>query len=262
MLQDRPGCEIPAILAKTVPGRTVASYEKNQTIFSQGDPADSVFYIQAGTVLTKVLSCQGKEAIIGILSAGDFFGEGCLAGQPRRMSTAAALSKCTVVRLEKSAMLRLLHDDPPFSGMFMQYLLSRNTRIEEDLVDHFFNYSEKRLARVLIRLANLRKISDHSFPKITQAMLAEIVGTTRARVSFFMNRFRELRLIDYNPGLHVYNALEKFVQTPQESSRPDDGFELDEDLETMRRQRITTLFARSADKPLSQPVRAQQQAAS
>jgi len=185
-LQDRPGFEALTFLAKVAQGRAVTNYEKNQTIFSQGDPADAVFYIQSGTIMTKVLSCQGKEAIIGILSDGDFFGEGCLAGQPRRTSTAAALSNCTIVRLEKAAMIRLLRDEPPFSGLFIQHLLSRNMRIEEDLVDHFFNCSEKRLARVLIRLTGLRKPAQaaNSIPKITQSMLAEIVGTTRARVSF------------------------------------------------------------------------------
>jgi len=256
-VQDRTGFDALTFLAKAVQGRAITNYDKNQTIYSQGDPADAVYYIQSGTVLSKVISCQGKEAIIGILSDGDFFGEGCLAGQPRRTSTAATLSKCTIVRLERSAMQRLLRDEPPFSGLFIQYLLSRNLRIEEDLVDHFFNYSEKRLARVLIRLTALRKRtqSERSIPKITQSMLAEIVGTTRARVSFFMNRFRKLGFIDYNPGLHIYSSLEKFVLS-SESPEPDapsttPAFEEDS------RPRIPALFARAAaDESLVQRTQA------
>jgi CRP-like cAMP-binding protein len=233
MLQEKSSSDAMGFLARVIHGRAPRSYERNENVYVQGDPAGAVFYIQSGTVLARVVSCQGKEAIISMLSAGDFFGEGCLSGQPRRTSSAAALSKCAIMRIEKAAMLRLLQEEPTFEELFIQYLLSRNTRSEEDLVDNFFSYSEKRLARTLIRLANLTKTStaDHPFPKITQSMLADIVGTTRARISFFMNRFRELRLIDYNPGFHVYSALEQFVEAPQESPCSLPRFDAEDELD-------------------------------
>jgi CRP-like cAMP-binding protein len=196
-------------LNKLGEGRSIANYRKNRPIFSQGDPADALFYIQKGRVKLTVVSRRGKEAIVGILNPADFFGEGCLAGQQRRMATAAALSDCSIVRIDKAAAFRVIHDEPRFSELLLAYLLSRNIRIEEDLVDHLFNSSEKRLARVLLLLANFGK--EHKpepvIPKISQETLAEIVGTTRARVSFFMNKFRKLGFIEYNGTLEVHRSL-------------------------------------------------------
>ena len=187
----------------------MAHYRKNQVIFSQDDLADAVFYVQKGKVKLTVNSKHGKEAVIAILDSRNFFGEGCLAGQPMRMSTATALLDCSVMRLEKSVMIRVLHDEPLFSELFVKYLLSRTIRIEEDLVDQLFNSSEKRLARVLLLLANFGKESEPEtlIPKISQETLAEIIGTTRSRVSFFMNKFRKLGFIDYNGGLQVHSSL-------------------------------------------------------
>jgi CRP/FNR family cyclic AMP-dependent transcriptional regulator len=198
-----------AFLAKVGEGRTLADYKKNQGLFSQGDPADAIFYIQKGKVKLTVVSKQGKEAVVGILGAGTFFGEGCLAGQPHRMTSAVALSECSIMRLEKSSVVRVLHNEPTFSELFLHYLLSRNIRIEEDLVDLLFNSSEKRLARVLLLMANFGKEgkAERVIPKISQKMLAEIVGTTRPRVSFFMNRFRKLGFIEYNGALEVHSSL-------------------------------------------------------
>ncbi len=196
-------------MTKIGQGRTIANYRKNHSIFSQGDPADALFYIQKGRVKLTVVSSRGKEAIVGILNPTDFFGAGCFAGQQRRMATAAALSDCSIVRIEKAAALRVIRDEPRFSELLLAYLLSRNIRIEEDLVDHLFNSSEKRLARVLLLLANFGK--EHKpepvIPKISQETLAEIVGTTRARVSFFMNKFRKLGFIEYNGTLEVHRSL-------------------------------------------------------
>jgi CRP/FNR family cyclic AMP-dependent transcriptional regulator len=198
-----------AFLAKVGKGRTVADYKKNQGVFSQGDQADAIFYIQKGKVKLTVVSKQGKEAVVAILGADDFFGEGCLAGQPLRMATAAAMSECSIMRLEKSGVIRLIHNEPAFSELFLRYLLSRNIRIEEDLVDQLFNSSEKRLARVLLLMANFGKEgkAEPVIPKISQETLAEIVGTTRSRVSFFMNRFRKLGFIEYNGTLEVHSSL-------------------------------------------------------
>jgi CRP/FNR family transcriptional regulator, cyclic AMP receptor protein len=198
-----------AFLAKVGKGRTLSDYEKNRRIFSQGDPADAIFYIQAGKVKLTVVSKQGKEAVVAILGADDFFGEGCLAGQALRMASAAAMSDCSIMRLEKTGVIRLLHDEPAFSELFLRYLLSRNIRIEEDLVDQLFNSSEKRLARVLLLMANFGKEgkAESVIPKISQETLAEIVGTTRSRVSFFMNRFRKLGFINYNGGLEIHSSL-------------------------------------------------------
>jgi len=201
--------EPKAFLAKVGKGRTLSDYEKNQRIFSQGDPADSIFYIQTGKVKLTVVSKQGKEAVVAILGSDDFFGEGCLAGQTLRMASAAAMSECAIMRLEKTEVIRLLHDQPAFSELFLRYLLSRNIRIEEDLVDQLFNSSEKRLARVLLLMANFGKEgkAEPVIPKISQETLAEIVGTTRSRVSFFMNRFRKLGFIEYNGGLEIHSSL-------------------------------------------------------
>jgi len=198
-----------ALLAKANGGRTIFTYQTNQIVFSQGEPADYIFYIQGGKVKLTVLSEQGKEAIVAILGIGDFCGEGCLAGQPRRMATAAAMEESAIMRLEKAAMIRLLHDEPEFSERFMSHLLARNIRVEADLVDQLFNSSEKRLARLLLILAKFGK-EDKPEPviaKISQETLAEMIGTTRSRVSFFMNRFRKMGLIDYNGHLEIHSSL-------------------------------------------------------
>jgi CRP-like cAMP-binding protein len=200
-------------LAKVGKGRTIAEYRKNQVVFSQSDPADAIFYIQKGKIKLTVVSHNGKEAVVAILGMGDFLGEGCLAAQQLRMATATAMSDCTAVRLEKSATIRVLHEQPAFTEIFLAYLLSRNIRIEEDLVDQLFNSSEKRLARLLLLLANFGKESkpETVIAKISQETLAEMVGTTRSRVSFFMNRFRKLGFIEYNGGLHVHSSLLNIV---------------------------------------------------
>jgi CRP/FNR family cyclic AMP-dependent transcriptional regulator len=196
-------------LAKVGAGRAIAKYPKGGRIFAQGEPADAVCYIQDGRVKITVVSRQGKEAVIAILGPGDFFGEGCLAGQPIRMASAAAMSDTSIVRLEKPGIIRVLREEPSFTEMFLMYVLSRNIRFEADLVDHLFNSSEKRLARVLLLLANFGKPGEPQtvIPKISQETLAEIIGTTRSRVSFFMNRFRKLGFIDYNGKLEVHSSL-------------------------------------------------------
>jgi len=192
-------------------GRTIADVLKKQTIFAQGDSSDAVFYIQSGKVKLTVVSKTGKEATIGILNEGDFFGEGCLAGQTLRLFSAAALTDCFVTRIDKKAMMEVLHREHAFSDMFVAYLLTRNIRHEEDLVDQLFNSSEKRLARMLLLLAHFGKdgTPESVIPKISQETLAEMIGTTRPRVSFFMNRFRKLGFIDYHPGdeLQVHSSL-------------------------------------------------------
>jgi len=198
-----------SFLASIGRGKTHTDYSRNQKVFAQGDEAQAIFYIQKGKVKLTVVSNQGKEAVIAMLAGGDFFGEGCLAGQLLRMSTVTTLSECSIVRIEKSDTVRVLHDEPAFSEMFLHYLLSRNLRIEEDLVDHLFNSSEKRLARVLLLLANFGKEGkpETVIPKMSQETLAEIIGTTRSRVSFFMNKFRKLGFISYNGHLEVHSSL-------------------------------------------------------
>ena len=185
-------------LSKVGKGRTIAEYSKNEVVFAQGDQAETVFYIQQGKVKLTVVSNAGKEAVIAVLGPGDFLGEGCLAGRPVRLATATAMSDCSIVRLEKAAMIRVLHDEPAFSEMFVSYLLSRNMRIEEDLVDQLFNSSEKRLARVLLLLSHFGKEGkpEPVIAKISQETLAEMIGTTRSRVSFFMNKFRKMGFIE------------------------------------------------------------------
>jgi CRP/FNR family cyclic AMP-dependent transcriptional regulator len=175
----------------------------------QGGAADAIFYIQEGKVKLTVVSKHGKEAVVALLGEGEFFGEGCLAGQSLRMATAVAMSACSIMKLEKSAVVRLLHDEPAFSEMFVSHLLCRNIKIEEDLVDQLFNSSEKRLARVLLLLANFGKegLPEEVIPKMSQETLAEIIGTTRSRVSFFMNRFRKLGFIEYNGSLKIHSSL-------------------------------------------------------
>jgi len=203
------GFDPKRFLAQVGRGRSIARFLPNNSIFAQGEPANAVFYIQTGRVKLTVVSRQGKEAVIAILGAGDFFGEGCLAGQQTRMASAAAMSQCSILRLEKAALIRVLRHQPAFSEMFLMHLLSRNIRFEADLVDQLFNSSEKRLARVLLLLANFGKRGEPQtvIPKISQETLAEIIGTTRSRVSFFMNRFRKMGFIDYNGKLEVHSSL-------------------------------------------------------
>jgi CRP/FNR family cyclic AMP-dependent transcriptional regulator len=198
-----------AFLTKASEGRSVSAYRRKQVIFAQGDPADAVFYLERGQVKLTVVSDQGKSAVVAILGPGDFFGEGGLAGQPVRMATASALTEVSVVRVERQVMIRLLHERSLFSERFMAHLLARNVRFEEDLVDQLFNSSEKRLARVLLLLARFGKEgqTEPVIPKISQEVLAEMVGTTRPRISGFMNKFRKLGFIEYNGGLHIHNSL-------------------------------------------------------
>src|SRR6185437_11954116 len=186
-------------LATIGEGRRILVFRKKQTIFAQGDPADAVFFIQQGKAKLSVVSQNGKEATIGILNSGEFFGEGSLAGQPLRMGSATAMTDCTLLRIDRKAITRALHREHAFSDLFVAYLVNRNIRYQEDLVDQLFNSSEKRLARVLLMLAHFGKegIPESVIPKLSQETLAEMVGTTRSRVSFFMNRFRKLGFIDY-----------------------------------------------------------------
>jgi len=198
-------------LATIGEGRTVVTVPKKQTIFSQGDAADAVFYIQEGKVRLTVVSKNGKEATLGILNEGEFFGEGGLAGQSLRMGSASAMTDCELLRIDKKAMTLALHREHTFSDLFVAYLLARNIRYEEDLVDQLFNSSEKRLARILLLLAHFGKdgVPETVIPKISQETLAEMIGTTRSRVSFFMNRFRRLGFLDYKggSGLQVHSSL-------------------------------------------------------
>ena len=204
-----PTFDLKSFLSRTNGRRTKGEYDENQVIFSQGDPAEAIFYIHKGRVRLSVVSNQGKEAVIAILGVGDFFGEGCLAGQPVRMATAVSMSACSIMKLEKADVLRLLHEQPIFSEAFVAHLLSRNIHIEEDLIDQMFNSAEKRLARVLLLLANFGKEGPPQtvIPKMSQETLAGIIGTTRSRVSFFMNRFRKLGFIEYNGRLKVHSSL-------------------------------------------------------
>jgi CRP/FNR family cyclic AMP-dependent transcriptional regulator len=194
-------------------GKTNLTCLNKQILFSQGDKADAVFYIQAGKVKLTVVSQQGKEAIVAILEQGGFFGEGCLAGQLVCMATATTAEDSTIVRIDKQAMIETLHNEPTFSELFLTYLLARNVRIQEDLVDHLFNSSEKRLARVLLLMAHFGKEGkpEPVVPKVSQETLAEMIGTTRSRVSFFMNKFRKLGFVYYNGGLHVHSSLLNIV---------------------------------------------------
>jgi CRP/FNR family transcriptional regulator, cyclic AMP receptor protein len=204
----------PQVFLDTIgEGRKALLFSKKQTIFAQGDPADAIFYLRTGKVRLTVVSKDGKEATIGILSEASFFGEGSLAGQPLRMGSATAITDCAVLRIEKKAMVDALHRERTLSDLFVAYLLTRNIRYEEDLVDQLFNSSEKRLARVLLMLARFGKegVPEAVIPKLSQETLAEMVGTTRSRVSFFMNRFRKLGFIDYaggaEGGLQVHSSL-------------------------------------------------------
>jgi CRP/FNR family cyclic AMP-dependent transcriptional regulator len=198
-----------AFLSKVNGGRAVSDYRKDQIVYRQGEPSDSVFYIQSGKVKQTVLSEHGKEAVVALLGAGDFFGEGCLTGQPLRLATVSAMTECVIVRITKADTIRVIHEEPAFAELFIAHLLARNLRVEEDLVDQLFNSSEKRLARVLLLLANFGKEGrpEPILAKISQETLAEMIGTTRSRVSFFMNKFRELGLIDYNGHIEVHSSL-------------------------------------------------------
>jgi CRP-like cAMP-binding protein len=196
-------------LESTGAPKKVATYEAGSIVFAQGDPALSVMYVQQGGVRLSVISETGKEAVVALLGPGDFFGEGCLAGQPVRMATATAIAETTVLIVEKRRMLQLLHDQSGFSDRFITHMLARNIRIEEDLVDQLFNSSEKRLARTLLLLARYGKQDKphRVLPKVSQEVLAEMVGTTRSRVNFFMNKFRKMGFIEYNGGLKINNSL-------------------------------------------------------
>lgn len=204
-----PSFDPKTFLAQIGNGKKNLTSSKKQTFFSQGDAADAVFYIQAGKVNLSVVSKRGKEAVVAILEPTAFFGEGCLAGQLVCMATATAVGKSTIIRIDKQAMLAALHDEPAFSALFMKYLLSRNVRIQEDLVDHLFNSAEKRLARVLLLMAHFGKNNkpEEIIAKISQHRLAEMIGTTRSRVSFFLNKFRKLGFIEYNGRMHVHSSL-------------------------------------------------------
>jgi CRP/FNR family cyclic AMP-dependent transcriptional regulator len=207
--EQRPAFDTEAFLKSAGAARRVATYENGQTVFSQGQPSDAVMYIQKGGIKISVVSRTGKEAVVAMLGPGDFFGEGTLTGQSIRIGTATATTPTTVLIIEKSAMLRLLRDEPTFSERFISYMLARNIRIEADLVDHLFNSSEKRLARALLLLARYGDQAGPArrLPKISQETLAEMIGTTRSRVNFFMNKFRDLGFIDYNGDLKVNSSL-------------------------------------------------------
>jgi CRP-like cAMP-binding protein len=198
-----------SFLSSVAAGRPATIFKAKQVIFRQGDVADAVYYIQSGKIQLTVLSERGKEGVIAMLEAGEFFGEGCLAGQPFRMVTASAMAKSAIVRIEKATMIRVLYEQPDISEMFMAFLLSRNIQIEADLVDQLFNSSERRLARLLLLLANFGKEGklESIIPSINQDILAARVGTTRSRINFFMNKFRKLGFIEYNGGLKVHSAL-------------------------------------------------------
>ncbi|MBR1224226.1 MULTISPECIES: Crp/Fnr family transcriptional regulator [unclassified Bradyrhizobium] len=198
-----------AFLAKVGTGKTISVYRKDQIIFSQGEVADTIFYLQKGGVKIVVLSDQGKEAVVGILEPGQFFGEGCMNGHSLRIATSTATEESLITSISKSAMIAVLHDEPKFSELFVAYLLTRNSRVEDDLIDQLFNSSEKRLARLLLLLAKFGKEGSPTpiSPNISQETLAEMIGTTRSRVSFFMNKFRKLGLISYNGKIEVHNSL-------------------------------------------------------
>jgi CRP/FNR family cyclic AMP-dependent transcriptional regulator len=211
--KPRPAFDPKSFLAKVGEGRSIAKFRRGEVVFSQGASADAVFYIQKGRVKVTVVSEQGKEAVVTILGPDEFVGEGCLAGQPRRIATVSAMTDCVVTRVERDAVVRVIHEEQAFSEMFIAHLLARTIRVEADLVDQLFNSSEKRLARVLLLLANFGK-EGHPQPvitKISQETLAEMIGTTRSRVSFFMNKFRRLGFIKYNGSIEVHSSLLNMV---------------------------------------------------
>jgi CRP-like cAMP-binding protein len=204
-----PSFDPRAFLTKVGKGKTSIKLRPRQPVFAQGDAADAVFYIQRGRIELRVTSARGKDAVLALLSTGEFFGEGCLTGQPLRMAAAVAIAESTIVRIEKSAMIQVLHEEPSFSALFVAYLLQRNTRVEADLVDQLFNSSEKRLARLLLLLSHFGKEAEPEpvIPAINQETLAAMIGTTRSRVSFFMNKFRKLGFIKYNGHLEINRSL-------------------------------------------------------
>src|SRR6185312_237243 len=209
-------------------GRSMSKYRKDEIVFAQGDPADAVFYIRKGECKVTVVSEQGKEAVVAIHGKRDFFGEGCLNGHRRRLATVTAITASEIMRLEKATMVQVLHDQPKFSELFISYLVARNVRVEADLVDQLFNSSEKRLARLLLLMANFGKEGrpEPVLAKISQTTFAEMIGTTRSRVSFFMNKFRKLGFIDYNGDLQVHNSLLNVILHDDPAIRmgtPDDG---------------------------------------
>lgn len=209
-IRETAGFNAESFLSETGLGRTIVELKKNQALFRQGDSADAAFYIQKGTVRLTVVSQRGKEATIALLESGNFVGEACIAAAQRvRVTSATAMTRATLLRIEKDEMVRVLHQEHALADMFVAFLLARNARIQSDLIDQLFNSSEKRLARILLLLAHFGKEakSENVIPKISQQALAEMVGTTRSRVNFFMNRFRELGFIDYNGGLEVHSSL-------------------------------------------------------
>ena len=207
--QKKPPFDPKAFLSKVNGGRTISSYRKNKIVYAQGAPANAVFYIQSGKLKKTVVSEQGKEAVVALFGAGDFFGEGCLAGQTKRLATVSALTECVIVRISKADTARVIHKEPAFAELFISHLVARNSRVEADLVDQLFNSSEKRLARTLLLLANFGKEGEPEpiLAKISQETLADMVGTTRSRVSAFMNKFRKLGLINYNGHIEVHRSL-------------------------------------------------------
>ena len=219
------GFDPKAFLSKVGAGKTILEFEKNQHIFEQGDVADAVFYIQKGNVKLTVLSEHGKEAVVGLLEPGQFFGEGCLNGHPLRIATTTAMEECLITSITKEAMrIAALHSEPKFSELFMAYLLTRNSRAEEDLIDQLFNSSEKRLARLLLLLAHFGKEGRPQpiLLDVSQETLAEMIGTTRSRVSYFMNKFRKLGLISYNGKIEVHNSLLNAVLREKPEIKRDD----------------------------------------
>ena len=218
--QDRPSFSPKSFLAETNGGRHIVEYHRDQIVFSQGESADAVFYIQKGKVKVTVVSEQGKEAIVALQGPDEFLGEGCLNGQRKRLATAIAMTECAIMRVERTEMLRVLRDEPAFSEMFISHILARNARVEEDLVDQLFNSTEKRLARLLLLLANFGKEGrpEPVVAKISQETLAEMIGTTRSRVSHFMNKFRQLGFIEYNGHLEVHSSLLSVVLSEQSRS--------------------------------------------
>jgi CRP/FNR family transcriptional regulator, cyclic AMP receptor protein len=215
--RNRTQFDPAAFLETAAQGRVISSHSKKQVIFTQGDAADAVIYIKKGKVKVTVLSTQGKEAVVAILGTDEFLGEGCLIGQPKRLATATAMTDCVTMRVEKTEILRVLQDEPAFSQMFIAHILARNAKVEEDLVDQLFNSTEKRLARVLLLLANFGKEGrpEPINAKISQETLAEMIGTTRSRVSHFMNKFRQMGFIDYNGHLEVHSSLLSVVLNDQ-----------------------------------------------
>jgi CRP/FNR family transcriptional regulator, cyclic AMP receptor protein len=217
----KPPFDPKVFLAKVNGGLGIRNYRKDQVVYRQGDPSDAVFYIQSGKVKKTVVSEQGKEAVVAILDTSDFFGEGCLTGEPLRLATVSTLTNCVIARISKADTTRVIHEEPAFAELFISHLLARNSRVEEDLVDQLFNSSEKRLARTLLLLANFGKEGrpEPIIAKVSQETLAEMIGTTRSRVSFFMNKFRKLGLIEYNGSIEIHSSLLNVVLRDQPQLR-------------------------------------------